>query len=314
MVATCIDARAFRDDVHDLGGSFRDANLDDRARTFRIEIHESGKSGRLIVRDLVFRERVRNVVGSSCDEVAHALALFMATALDESATTPKRSPRERPSDVLATPDDAPPLAASELVPTAVEPVKPHRLGGGGVVVSAYAAGLTSSTSAEGVRALAALRAGSGGTRIGFAMAIAQETRDSRLGIGNEGDFRDLSKGTSKRAGAFIGWGAPWNDRVVGFGAEAGVLGSSHRGESAVIGDLPECREPVVIIPCIGQASPASFSYISPYLTSQIVFQVPIHKLALRPIASIGALWVATGAHDRGYSAMTADVGLVWQAW
>ena len=57
--AGCIDEADVRQEIAALGATFRDANLDDHARTFRVEATrtEHGVKGQLIVRDLVFRER-----------------------------------------------------------------------------------------------------------------------------------------------------------------------------------------------------------------------------------------------------------------
>jgi hypothetical protein len=304
----CVDEAALRADVSALGGHFRDANLDDRARRFRIDVSilpTKEVSARLTVEDLAFRPHVREAHGSDCAEVSRSLALFVATALDERDEAPAN---DGPAPVSAAPRIWPAPAPGA---DATEPAP--RVGAGGIAATVFASGLTSATSSEGIRIHGVARV-VGTTRFGLAAAAARES------WGNLGPHTlERADGTSTRAGAVVGWGAPWNDNVVGFTAEAGVEWGEHRGTTTpVVAD----SQPATGSYCTGsrcmsfdstRTRDKGWSFVSPYVASQLVFQVPLKKLPIRPIAALGGLWVPIAAGGASF-ATTIEGGLAWQAW
>lgn len=281
----CIDEATLRQDIGELGGSFRDANLDDHARVFRIEATRGAveASGRLVVRDLVFRESVRETSGPDCRKVEMALALFVATALDE------RPPAVSLEPAAVTPPPAPwPEPASDhdagRTPRA-------RVGSGGLAASAFVA--VGGMESKGVRVQGVARV-VGTTRLGIAGAVThEETPVSRIrSVG-------MWKGSSARLGGVVGWGAPWNDGVVGFAIEAGLIGTEFEAASYSF------STPTPVPPTRRQ--------VAPYSAVQLVLQVPL-KSPIRPIASLGFLGVPKLTDAMAWGATTGEVGVVWQAW
>jgi hypothetical protein len=286
----CVDAGELRDEIASLGGRFRDANLDDRARTFRVEVTEgsAGVTARLVVRDLVFREHVRQVAARSCTEARRSLALFVVTALDEAP--PPAAKRYVPVRVLPP---LPPEATTSL--RKEELVEADRPGSGGIAFGGF--GAYGDTVSAGFRANAVLRTFDG-TRIGLAGAIAHESREafkSVTGVENV----EKSTGLSQRGGILVSWGAPWNDSIVGLSLELGVLHGEHRG---------------VITDRRSTVRPREWSFVAAYAAPQLVFQVPFKNVAVRPIASFGTLLVTNAAGNTAYAAVSAETGIVWQAW
>src|SRR5262245_37249183 len=81
---SCVSEDTLRADITALGASFREPHEGERARVFRVSVKEGADvSARLVVRDLVGRETIREVSKDDCAETARALALFLALALDE---------------------------------------------------------------------------------------------------------------------------------------------------------------------------------------------------------------------------------------
>lgn len=132
---------------------------------------------------------------------------------------------------------------------------------------------------KGVHALGVARV-IGSTRVGIAGAVA---KDESVVWRPHAIHR--SKGASARLGGVVGWGAPWNDGIVGFTIEAGVLGM----------ELAAGRQ------------------VAPYSAVELVFQVPLRS-PVRPIAALGLLGVPKITEALGWGAATAELGVVWQAW
>ncbi len=296
----CVDESAFRDEIGVLGGHFRDANLDDRARTFRIEVARGNDDvkGRLIVRDLVFRESIRELRARSCVEAIRSLALFAATALDQAP--PPLSPA--PSEAASPPPPLWPAPTRETDRTRLE--RAPRLGSGGLTVGGVG-GVGTSTSA-GFHASGALRFGRT-TRLGIAGAIVHEERAV-----NRATAREESRGLASRVGALVGWGAPWNDGIVGFATELGIAWGERHGATIPARPGESCDGAVFgPSPCFDRtrAIPARWSFVTAYVAPQLVLQVPFKDVPVRPIASLGLLFAPAGM-----MAATAETGIVWQAW
>lgn len=302
----CVEEAAVREEIGALGARFRDANLDDRARTFRIEAAtaKDGVSGRLVVRDLAFRDTIRELRARSCLEATRSLAFFAATALDE-APPPAALVPSAPASAAPAPWPAP---ADETNRTLLE--RAPRLGSGGLTVGGTG-GVGTSVSA-GFRGSAVWRIGRT-TRLGVAGAITHGVRAV-----NRDSWREESRGLTNRAGALVGWGAPWNDGIVGFATELGVAWGDHRGATFPAVHEGSCEGGFVLsgsAPCFdhSRGAPARWGFVSPYVAPQLVLQVPFKDVPVRPIAAVGLLWAAIGPGG-DIVAVTAETGIVWQAW
>ena len=277
--AGCVDDADLRGEIALLGGTFRDANLDDRARTFRVELTKDERSGhvkgRVVARDLVFRENARAVEATSCLEAMQSLALVVATALDEAPPKLTLTPAPISTSMVW------PAPVKETAGTHVAPAP--RLGSGGIVVAG--GGGAGVGTAKGVHAYAAALV-TGTTRFGAAgaMTMDERVRDTKTNA-------STGSGLSNRFGGFVGWGAPWNDGVVGLGLEAGIAVTNLRMDSLT--------------------TFSQQSSLAPYAAWNLIFQVPIKRLPVRPVASIGMV-VEPG--PMGTFLFTTEGGLVWQAW
>ena len=85
--ANCPDAESFVRSLRARTTRFREAEQDERARTFLVRVGAVGASfsGRLEIRSPDGRTAVRNVDAAICDEVSSALALISALAIDPNA-------------------------------------------------------------------------------------------------------------------------------------------------------------------------------------------------------------------------------------
>jgi hypothetical protein len=289
----CVDEAELRSEVAALGATFRDANLDDHARAFRIEVTKSAAhvKGRLVVRDLVFRERVREVDASSCGEVTKTLALFIATALDDAPVRPDVAPA--PVSAPLAPWPAPAADRSATLEGA------PRLGSGGVLVNGFVGG--GSGTAVGARAAAVVRA-TGTTRVGIAGTMTSDERwDS-----NARAFERVH-GIATRVGMLVGWGAPWNDGIVGFSAEAGVSLTSLRGDASprvCLKDTLSCFDS-------SRSEPIERRRVAPFVAWALTLQLPIKGSPVRPLVAFGN--VIEPGH-LGAVLFTAETGVAWQAW
>lgn len=286
-------------EIETLGGRPRDAADDERARTFAVTIAPSsdGYTAHLVITDLLGQTSERVVSHPACPGAAKSAALLIALALDEDVTTITPTPATPP--FWPAPADAP---RTDL----------PRRGSGGVVVSGLMGGSPLpqlGMNVVGVRAYAAARV-SRGMRLGAALAFTSET--DRLFTDDHAQWR--SNGWAGRAGAVIGWGAPWNDSVVGFVGEAGVAVGRQTGESA------RADRNVAIAPCTlaglcfdeAHAVAKSIVFVSPYAATSLVLQVP-WRAPVRPIAAFTSTLRAGGA-EAVMADLSAELGVVWQAW
>jgi hypothetical protein len=124
--AGCPDATVFLHSLRERTTHWRDATPDEQARRFLVRVAPMGRSfsGRLEIRSPDGNTAVRRVEGTTCDEVASALTLMTALAIDPKALTggPKaalESPAEPPAE-LAAESDRQPLSPSEVA-VAVRP-------------------------------------------------------------------------------------------------------------------------------------------------------------------------------------------------
>ncbi len=121
----CPDAVTFSAAVNARTTRARAASAGERARTFVVVVAPDGRgvAGRVTIRDLDGRELRRDVTGATCAEVADALALVVALAIDPHASvTPIALPpaASAPPSSASTPHSstpAPPPASAARPPT-----------------------------------------------------------------------------------------------------------------------------------------------------------------------------------------------------
>jgi hypothetical protein len=299
----CATEEAIVADLDVLGASFRaPRDEDERARVFTMTITpEERVHGRLVVKDLVGVETTRETDAATCLEAARSVALFAAIALDEGPPPP---------------GPAPVSAAPVYWPTSngegsTRFVAPKRRGSGGIAITAHTGGVIKEGPSYGVHSYAGFLAW-GSTRVGAAAAAATDVRE---GAKREHGARVDVRGTSLRAGALLGWGAPWNDSVAGFVAELGVAGGWANG---TIQNPSAVQRPATNIGCFGDEC-QSFDpeaahrerFVSPYVGWSLVLQIP-WRLPVRPIAELGGVWIP--GSPGGDLISTFEAGLAWQAW
>jgi hypothetical protein len=138
----CVTAREFLDQVRRRTPRARDAAPGEAARRFGVAIEDGVRVvGKLFVENADGTAAVREVQGTSCQEVADALALVVAVTLDPLAD---QSPAARANDRAYRPRSAPPSSRSPVplpppgtahAPGAPEPTAhwEHALGGEAVL-------------------------------------------------------------------------------------------------------------------------------------------------------------------------------------
>jgi hypothetical protein len=318
----CLAERDLAAQVDALGAHWRLARSDERARAFEVTIapERDSYTARLIVRDLVGETTERTVMSPRCSDAAKSVALLVALALDEAEIAHADPARE---ERLASPGQPFwPAPAEDDAPTGGVRVirgRAGRQGSGGLVLTGiYGRSLYGgSMDVAGARTYAAARV-SGSTRIGASLAFASETERSVVA----GNTLYESSGWTGRAGAIVGWGAPWNDTVIGFLGEGGVaLGQqsgrasrdlasvgrecSTAGTSSIASIEGRCFD-------TGHSAPSSVRSLSPFAAMSLVLQIP-WKAPVRPVAGFTTTAVFGGERVAVMS-VTGDLGFVWQAW
>jgi hypothetical protein len=303
-----------------LGGHMRTPTERERARTFAVTVAREPDrdrfTARLVVHDLVGQTTERTVTTTRCAEAARSVALLVALALDTETEMP------RDTDASATDEEpaaAPtlsfwPAPASDDSPTGgmriTRPRHGRRGSGGLVVTGMYGRSPVpgGGMHVSGVRAYGAMRVASG-MRVGASLAVASETQREVI----EGSTYYESSGWSARAGAIVGWGAPWSDVVVGFVGEAGIATGKQTGIASPAG-IGVTSSACSATRCFDtdRSARSSVRSWSPFAAGSLVLQIP-WKAAIRPVA--GFTTTATFGSERVASvSVTGDVGFVWQAW
>jgi len=126
----CPDAAAFARSLQERTTRFRRAAPDEQARRFivRVTATSSSFSGRLEIRSPDGGAAVRSVEASICDDVASALALMTALAIDPNALTNPKTASESAAQATPRPASEPGKehsAASETVVAARAPSVAH---------------------------------------------------------------------------------------------------------------------------------------------------------------------------------------------
>jgi len=301
----CLVADDLLAEVERLGAHARIAREDERARRFVVTVAPDGErySARLVVHDLVGRTTERSVTSPRCDESAKSVVLLMALALDEGGTT-RAAPSSGADSPALSPAVWPAPATDDTAATGMRVVRRGRQGSGGLVVTGVAGRSPypqGGMHVAGIRAYAAARV-AGGTRVGASLAFLRETeRDVYTDSAHY-----ASDGWSGRAGAVIGWGAPWNDTVAGFLGEAGVAAGQQSGKATPGGSSWWCCYDT------SRATDSSVRFVSPFVALSLVLQVP-WKAAVRPVAGFTTTAVF-GSERVATVSYTGELGVVWQAW
>jgi hypothetical protein len=152
-----------------------------------------------------------------------------------------------------------------------------------------------------MRAYAAWRVGR--TRFGATLAVEQEDNVSLSSPRQYGSVR--GSGPSGRLGGVVGWGAPWNDLVIGFLGEGGLALGEVSGSA-------RSRPPAALVRESEGTLSVTTSYVSAYAGAWMILQVP-WRLPVRPVAGLGVVWVPN-VPDPAPVLLMADLGFVWQAW
>lgn len=277
-----------------IGGRWQVADEGERARRFVVTITDEGDhfTARLLVRDLVGRETVRSVESATCVDAGRSASLLVSLALDDE------------------PEEPPPRADTSFpwpAPTPADAVRKVRVGSGGIVVSGFlglhggndpmAQPIQRSTSVGwsagyGARVYAAWRVG--WTRLGASGAVQFDAGDSRK-----------NPGVSGRVGGIVGWGAPWDDSVVGFVGDVGLAAGRAEWQEEILEESPIDG----MVGSTGRSVDRRKKYVSPYVGASLVFQVP-WKYSVRPVFGLGLYYAMIG----DVPAVTCDAGVVWQAW
>jgi hypothetical protein len=273
-------------EVGRLGGHVRRADEGERARRFDVTIgaERDHFAARLTVRDLVGRETVRSVENATCADAGRSAMLLVSLALDEE---PETEPPLREAEPFRWPEPA----ISDAPAGAAHPRQPPS-GSGGVAISGMYGFRNGRPGTEvyGARTYAAWRLGV--TRLGTTMAI-QRDEDSLPGTSQPASRR----GMSGRAGGIIGWGAPWNDSIVGFIGEVGVAAGEMETRESWHGPTTTTER-----------------FTRPYAGAWLIFQLP-WKQAVRPVIGLGTVWTPMGHDYYDLPVIFAgDLGIVWQAW
>jgi hypothetical protein len=294
--------------VEALGGHLRESVDERRVRELAVVVsrdHEELDVS-LVVRDLVGRATQRRTKSPDCKHATKAASLLVALALDDAA---EAAPAPR-ADAQLSPAFWPAPATIDT-PTSgghYETVV-DRLGSGGLLVSGIA-GMVMADAVDltlGIRALGVARVVDT-TRLGLGLSLVHENRTV---IREHSTVR--TGGWSGRLGAAVAWGAPWDDSVVGFAAEAGVAGGRQAGLSYSTTDTIYCSSYDGSHGCEHDPRRESDVFVSPFGSASLLFQVPLRKWRLRPIGGVGAVYVPLEPY-RGTFSMEWTLGAVWQGW
>ncbi len=260
---------------------------------------ELGRDG-LVEGEVVLTD-IRGVVlarrfADSCESVADALALAAAHMMEaERDGLVDRRARVSPDPVDASLDlpRAPGTgdATSSYWPAPVDRLTPEvqRRGGGGVLALG-GVGFGAGGFSKRAHAVVAFRLGR--TRIGASAAFGEEDRFVRsAATATEHGFTigGVSTRTEQttRAALALGWGAPWKDGPAGFLVEAGPVLATRK-------DGGEPRRTA-----------------GAFVAWSLVLMAPVKGMPVRPVALLGGQYSRTP--DGSVLAMTAEAGLVWQA-
>jgi hypothetical protein len=299
----CASEAQFRVYVAASGGRLRADRPGVAARTLTVRIAREKEgdrlSGRVVVEDIFGEETARSLSSDTCEEIARALALVVALALDA-------PPRERALPVEETPPprtserpqrDAESSASSSMIAESAR---------AGAMLSGFIGGGVGRTSA-GLRALGAAKVGL--SHLGGVLAFESDSvTDETIGS------LTIASGYSGRLGGFAAWGAPWDGDIIGFIGEAGIAAGGAKGAISPR-VAPAARESSDFCPpqgCFGNASPMTARFLSPYAAATLLLQWPALR-SLRPIAGISAIWTP-GFYSGSTFVVSPEIGIAWLKW
>lgn len=320
----CLTTEVLIRQIRALGGALRPADGDEPARRIEVTIAKEtwGYDVVLALRDRAGNQTERRVKATDCAAAAKAASLLVVLALDE--TPPEPAPEEEGDPNRAGSPDAPPLrepaAAFWPAPVAddggttgmtIRRVKVGRLGSGGLLLDGtygFNMDLQKEVSARLVGVVRVVST----TRLGLGVTVGHEGRDV-----NRDGLSYRTAGASARASGVIGWGAPWDDFPIGFLGEAGVAAGEQHGTAYE----QRANDPSSYFgPCSGQwclhdgpGHRTSATFVSPFLSWAMLFQLPFKWSPVRPVAGLGGSWTPLAPHG-AVTTFSATLGLAWQAW
>jgi len=318
--ARCLTTEVLVRQIRTLGGALRPADEDEPARRIEITIAREtwGYDVLLALRDRAGQVTERRVRASDCAAAAKAASLLVVLALDEAPPAP--APEEPDAPIAPAPPLPEPGASFWPAPVAddggttgmtVRRVKVGRLGSGGLLLSGTY-GISDDLQEDASARLVAVARVVSTTRIGLGLGVEHEFRD----VKRDG-LRYDTAGWSGRASGVIAWGAPWDDFPIGFLGEVGVAAGEQHGAAYQRRALPisthfgrcyggECFED-------GPGRRTSATFVSPFFSWAMLFQVPFKWSPVRPVAGLSGGWTPLAPHG---AVMTfgATLGVAWQAW
>ncbi|HSO36194.1 MAG TPA: hypothetical protein VLT33_26890 [Labilithrix sp.] len=315
--ARCLTTEVLVRQIRALGAALRPANEDEPARRIEITIAKEawGYDVLLALRDRAGQVTERRVKASDCAAAARAASLLVVLALD--AAPPGPAPEE-PEEPPPAPPPGEPGAAFWPAPVAddggttgmtVRRVKVSRLGSGGLLLSGTY-GFSSDLQEDASARLVGVARVVSTTRIGLGLGVDHELRDVR----RDGLRYDMA-GWSGRASGVIAWGAPWDDFPIGFLGEVGVAAGEQHGTAYQRRALPDSW----YFPCGGEClidgrgRPTSATFVSPFFSWAMLFQLPFKWSPVRPVAGLTGSWTPLEPHG-SVTTFGATLGMAWQAW
>lgn len=316
--ARCLTTEVLVRQIRALGGALRPADEDEDEPARRIEITIAreawGYDVLLALRDRVGQVTERRVRASDCAAAAKAASLLVVLTLDEAPPAPAQEEPDAP--IAPAPSLPEPGASFWPAPVAddggttgmtVRRVKVGRLGSGGLLLSG-AYGISDDLQEDASARLVAVARVVSTTRIGLGLGVEHEFRD----VKRDG-LRYDTAGWSGRASGVIAWGAPWDDFPIGFLGEVGVAAGEQHGtayqrrsstERTCFGEF--CFED-------GPGRRTSSTFVSPFFSWAMLFQLPFKWSPVRPVAGLSGGWTPLAPHG---AVMTfgATLGVAWQAW
>ncbi len=317
----CLTTEVLVRQIRALGGALRPAHDDEPARRIEITIAKEtwGYDVLLALRDRAGNLTERRVKASDCAASAKAASLLVVLALDETPPQPAPEVSDETKSTPAAPELPEPGASLWPAPVAddggttgmtIRRVKVGRLGSGGLLLSGTYGLNTDLQKDASARLVGVVRVVST-TRLGFGASVDRELRDV-----NRDGLHYRTAGWAGRASGVIGWGAPWDDFPIGFLGEVGVAaGEQHGTAYERFEGEPSWSSGRCYGECLydGRGHRTSATFVSPFFSWAMLFQIPFKHSPVRPVAGLSGSWTPL-APQRSVMTFGVTLGVAWQAW